>query len=254
MYRGFNLSFSKYYSQFEEKGEQLNVKHRIAIKNTLDAFLNDSGSLDGSRLQEHWFPQIHADVFISHSHKDKQIATAFAGWLSDTFGLIPFIDSCVWGYADDLLKRIDNKYCINPNRETYSYSKRNGSTSHIHMMLSTALIMMLDNTECLIFLNTPQSISSSDSISKTQSPWLFMEIAMSRIIRKKSPTEHRHIMTIDEGLELKRIEARFIFEYKVNLASLANINWSTLMTWKSSHVKGKGHPLDTLYRISKSLE
>jgi hypothetical protein len=254
MYKGFNLSFGKNFFQFMKQGEELSTQYRTVIMQKMDAFLTDDGKLDGSRLQEHWFPQVHADVFISHSHNDLNVATALAGWLFDSFGLKPFMDSCVWGCADDLLKRIDKKYCRNPDGETYSYSKRNGSTSHIHMMLSTALGMMIDSTECLLFLNTPNSISSEDAVLKTQSPWLFMEIAMSRIIRRKSPDKHRHIMTIDESLELKKIEAKFTFEYKVNLASLTNINWSTLMTWKSSHVKGKEHPLDTLYRISKSLE
>ena len=62
-------------------------------------------------MQANWFPQIKADIFISHSHKDKGLALALAGWLEETFGLTAFIDSCVWGYANKLLKMIDDEYC-----------------------------------------------------------------------------------------------------------------------------------------------
>ena len=34
-----------------------------------------------------------------------------AGYLKHTYGIECFIDSCVWGYANDLLKEIDNRYC-----------------------------------------------------------------------------------------------------------------------------------------------
>lgn len=47
-------------------------------------------------MQVSWFPQIKADVFISHSHSDEKLAIIFAGWLYNAFGLTAFIDSCVW--------------------------------------------------------------------------------------------------------------------------------------------------------------
>ena len=46
-------------------------------------------------------------IFISHSHKDINKVIAFAGWLKTNFGLEAFIDSCSWGYCDELLKIID---------------------------------------------------------------------------------------------------------------------------------------------------
>jgi hypothetical protein len=35
---------------------------------------------------------------------------------------------------------------------------------------------MIDNTECLVFLNTPNSITSQGVVKRTHSPWLFMEL------------------------------------------------------------------------------
>lgn len=50
-------------------------------------------------------------IYKAHKQRDEKNVIGFAGLLSDV-GLMPFIDSCVWGYADDLLKQIDNKYCV----------------------------------------------------------------------------------------------------------------------------------------------
>lgn len=112
MYRGFNLrleqnGFSREcLDTFYYIGSNCisNQKNRIIEK--LSSFVGENGSLDGSKMQENWFPQVEADVFISHSHKDEKLAIALAGWLKDTFGLTAFIDSCVWGYSNDLLKQI----------------------------------------------------------------------------------------------------------------------------------------------------
>ena len=255
MYKGFNLSFnqdpsfSKNLFELKSRGEKLNNDNRMAVKKTFDAFLADDGVFNGTRLQEDWFPQIKADVFISHSHRDKDAAMAFAGWLAEKFKLNPFIDSCVWGCADDLLKIIDDKHCKNSNG-AYIYDSLRGSASHIHMMLVTALGMMIDNTECLMFLNTPNSITSKNVVSKTQSPWLYMELAMSQIVRRKTSRYHRQIL---EGAELvkKLEEAKLKFEYDVNLTPLAKITESTLTKWESEYAKQyKQHSLDTLYSIA----
>ena len=119
MYRGFNLSLERKFFK-EENFKYLYLRkvgfksltcQKATIKGIINSFIDDDGFLDGSKMQANWFPQIKADVFISHSHKDRELALTLAGWLRETFGLTAFIDSCVWGYANDLLKMIDNKYC-----------------------------------------------------------------------------------------------------------------------------------------------
>lgn len=251
MFRCFNLSLRNNLSGFKSRGEELNNSNLAAVKKAFDMFFANDGVLDGSRLQEYWFPQVKADVFISHSHQDKDVATALAGWLADTFQLKPFIDSCVWGYTDDLLKQINDKYCKNSSG-SYDYEKIKSSASHVHMMLVTALGMMIDNTECLVFVNTPNSITSQDIVSKTQSPWLYMEIAMSGIVRRKLPQYHRRLIECTEIA--KRLElAKLKIEYDVNLTPLTKINQLTLDSWESEYAKQHDkYSLDTLYRLLPS--
>ena len=257
MFRGFNLKLNEELRDYTKLGEELYSTHQTDIVKNLKSFLSEGGKISGNRLQEHWFPEIKADVFISYCHKDERIAKSLAGWIYKNFGLMPFIDSCVWGYVDDLLKIIDDDYCKNLDGETYNYGKRNGSTSHVHMMLSTALSMMIDNTECLIFLNTPNSITSNEIIEKTESPWIFHEIALTNIIRRKYPKEHREPTLLAKSLR-EAVEARVNIEYELNTTNLTSINESTLRKWIESYQIHKvltskskaNHPLDILYQIT----
>lgn len=95
-----------------------------------------------------------------------------------------FIDSCLWGYSNDLLREIDEKYCRHSNGTSFDYDKRNYSTSHVHMMLSIALSRMIDKCESVFFLNSENSISIAEEISKerTASPWIYNELSLADMI------------------------------------------------------------------------
>ena len=215
-------------------------------------------------MQANWFPQIKADIFISHSHKDINLAIALAGWLQETFGLTVFIDSCVWGYANKLLKMIDNEYCYQKETNTYNYQKRNYSTSHIHMMLSVALTQMIDNTECLFFLNTPNSITPNTIINQTESPWIYSEIAMSRLIRKKELKEYRD-MVVTESQNAFADGGTINVRYDLPTEHLTEVDADILETWKNFGSslsspnyeylqypkKLRVHALDKLYELTK---
>jgi hypothetical protein len=255
MYRGFNLTLDFEKDFFYQKGRDLNAVNKLAVKRTLDSFISPDGSINGSKMQSNWFPLIDADIFISHSHRDEKMAITLAGWLNENFGISTFIDSCIWGYSNDLLRQIDNKHCLNPSGETYSYEKRNNSTSHVHMMLSTALNMMIDKTECLFFLNTPNSITTKEIISQTESPWIYSEISMSELIRRKKLSEYRPAITrmfskggvINESLKIK---------YDVYLGHLTKIDTTNLIEWKSEWnkiPKEMQFALDLLYKLNTSI-
>jgi hypothetical protein len=175
MFAGFNLSTERNFEKYKDVGNKIFNGSKDHIKNELGKYLLPDGSLDGTKMQSNWFPQIQADVFISHSHKDENKAIGLAGWLKQEFGLNAFIDSCVWGYSAELLKIIDDKFCLNDDNKSYDYEKGNVSTSHVHMMLSTALTMMIDKTECIFFLDTPSSINTNDIIYKTGSAWIYQK-------------------------------------------------------------------------------
>lgn len=97
------------------------------------------GILDGTSISSELFGCGHFDVFLSYSHNDEDLVFILAGMLEDYFGLNVFVDAFYWGSADALLKEIDNAYCKKTDGN-YSYEMRNLSTSHVHAMLTTAII------------------------------------------------------------------------------------------------------------------
>ena len=236
MYRGFNLLLENNFfhkgnfEAFKKVGSKSFSSQQTSIEETINFFVRNDGSLDGSMMQADWFPQIKADIFISHSHKDKGLALALAGWLKKTFGLTAFIDSCVWGYANKLLKMIDNEYCYQKGTNAYNYQKRNYSTSHVHMMLSVALTQMIDNTECLFFMNTTNSITPDPNSNQTESPWIYSEIAMSRLIRKKELKEYRDGVLMESQRTFAEGETLKV-RYDLPIDHLTNIRANHLKKW-----------------------
>lgn len=254
MFVGFNAHiteqgvFSPYFKDF---GQGLFDGQKSEVRSRLRSYALDEGILDATRIEEDWFPSIDAGVFISHSHRDQELAIGFAGWLHELFGITFFIDSCVWGYADDLLKIIDKKYCVNKRKpdgsiDTYDYNKRNQSTAHVHMILNNALQKMIDKTECLVFLNTPNSLMIDNVIdgSATASPWIYSELTFSRMCRKKKLSEYRPHLVYDSIHEFAQLNVK----YDVSLTHLIDLDdHDLLQIWMNSRQKRPQEALDDLY-------
>lgn len=258
MYRGFNVEIFRYIKseneELYEQGRKLFAKHKAVVKNELRSLILEDGSLDGSEMQKQWFPNVEADVFISHSHVNEETAFILAGYLYNRFGLESFIDSAVWGYSAELLKELDNKFCANDNRASYDYNLRNLSTSHVYLMLSGALSKMIDSTECLFFLNTPDSVKPSKVIDAeaTLSPWIYSEILTTKYIRKREPNEHARRQRLTKGFSgvplNESIRERFTVTHKLELGHLTKIDEDIFDLWYRKSRK-KDFTLDVLYKM-----
>jgi hypothetical protein len=161
--------------------------------------------------------------------------------------LTAFIDSQIWGHSDELLKELDNEYCLNHGGETYSYEKRNGSTAHVHMMLSYALARMIDRTECFIFLESHNSVTPKESVSGTYSPWIFHELVTVDTIELKQPvrviqkTASQRYTVFAESFNLK-------IKYPLLGRRLIEIDSADLLKWAAYSQQSQNHPLDILYQ------
>jgi hypothetical protein len=121
------------------------------------------------------------------------------------------------------------------------------------MMLATALGKMIDKTECLLFINSPNSISTSDiEKPETHSPWLLLELGLVSTIRRKTPERLIHEMFTE-----RRASASLPIKHDLTeqMKTLQSITPTTLGTWYSRHNMAStegAHALDTLYEITKN--
>lgn len=252
MFAAFNLDlkFSDIsFDYFYKDGLEILNEQKRVVHESLEKYVCNNECIDGTKLQENWFPQIQCDVFLSHSHKDEKWVVSFAGWLYKVLGLVTFVDSHIWGYSKHLLKELDNKYCVKKienGHTTYSYEKRNITTGHVDIMLAMGLCKMLDNTEALFFINTPNSIFVEElSSDQTLSPWIYAEIQMANIIRKKKLSNYRDEV-ISKSLYHEQSDLKI--KYDVELNKFITLTKSDLLyMWKYS--QAEENSLDLLYKL-----
>lgn len=248
MYKAYSLRLGEnIFENFSEDGQEVKRENNMAARSGLDAFFDGDGSLFATKIMDNWFPQVKADVFISHSHKDEGLAVGLAGWLKSKFGVSSFIDSSVWGYSPELLKKLDKKFCLKDSGY-YDYDKRNITNGHVNMMLATSLTKMIDQCECIIFLNTPNSISCKGCIEKdgTESPWIYAEIEATRMLRVNPPERTRELLKA--GLESRStaLDEAISVKYDLDLKHLLLLEASDIITWDSCKKSGEA-ALDYLY-------
>lgn len=256
MYAKFNLTLTLSDINNQTNTSEINIPSYLSdIKNTIHKELKDNllsnGDLDAEKMLSSWFPNVSCDIFLSHSHKDEKLATAIAVWLYEKHSIKCFIDSSIWGFCNDLLKSIDDNYCKNIDGQTYNYNQRNISTAHVHMMLASALNMMIDNCECLIFLNTSNSINPTDSMSSksnntTYSPWIYGELSSSKLLRRKPLQVHRPSIK-NESFDAVFAESLRI-AYPAPLDHLENMDVNSFFSWSKKVSANKYKALDSLYK------
>lgn len=126
-------------SEYYDCGIEYYMAMKKSLEGNLDKYLSINGCLEASAIEEDWFPLFEdCHFFLSHSHDDETEVISLAGYLKKEYGIKCFVDSLVWGYANDLLKKIDNKYCVKKSvrgNTTYNYDLRNTSTAHVHLIL-----------------------------------------------------------------------------------------------------------------------
>lgn len=209
--------------------------------------------INGTKLQEEWFPvdfpNMEFDIFISHSHSDvNKSVLPLASWFYEHFGLRCFIDSLYWQYADDLLKKFDNYYALNPDRNTYNYKIRNYTTSHVHIMLSMALMKMMDKTECVLFVDSDNSIRYQKGDTTTPSPWIYEEICFVNYLQRCIPNRLSQSLSSGGKLNERHFSEQEMskIRYSVDLTKFKELKSSLLQRVKNTGYKEKD-ALDMIY-------
>ncbi len=201
MFALFNLKLTekKDLKQLKMYGEyEIFSTHKEKICNNIQKYLLPDGKLDASAIEADWFPKIDAPVFISHSHDNENLAMHLAEFLYKTYQIKSFIDSTVWGSVYELLNDVDEKYA-------QQRKERNQNAANVYLILQGALMKMISQSKCLIFINTPESIN----IQETESPWIYNELLMANLF-----SQIRSVKTLTENAK---------FSYYVDLTKFTAI-------------------------------
>ncbi|WP_051251842.1 toll/interleukin-1 receptor domain-containing protein [Psychrilyobacter atlanticus] len=209
MEKGYSINIKNLEGDVKLNSKSDNSKKFTPNLSKLIKEFKEKEILDGDMIENLFFPtQEIYDIFISHSHTDKEIAKNFAAYLTNE-GYKVFLDSKIWGSADELLKLIDDRYSKNINDDYYSYEKRNFSTSHIHSLLNSALSKAVENSRVSVFITGENSINNSGNEleTKVKSPWIYQELNIYNLIMRQKPgfgLEVKKTALIENCLQIER--------------------------------------------------
>ena len=264
MYQGFELKLSNseltsvvsecgsYSGSLLEIGERSYRSFKRETMLKIASYSGDCNSaINGNEIEEKWFPKVQRHVFISHSHADEKLALILAGALKKQMGLDAFIDSAVWGFRDDLIKKLYGGVyggaIYGVDTEKYL-----AVAAHVDCMLNKSLLEMMHNCEGLFFLNTPNSVSTSGVVRKTHSAWIYGELSASKMLHPHLD-ERRGLGAVCEGLKVKNAQFSRFIEYAVDTHHLKNLTPQIMVKWFAV-CKTESSPfsaLDELYRLTQ---
>lgn len=251
MYRGFDLRLHDFENErYLKKGKEIARELYDDIEDSCENFIEFDGVIDGNKVIENWFPSIEFDVFLSHSHRDRDLALSFAGFLKEEFNLEVFIDSAVWGHSNELIDSITQHYPQEKKKKASDLEKIINIISHVNLMLKSALDKMIDNCEVIFFLNTPNSVSLKNSVQqKTNSPWIFSEIATTQVIRKKTPErlkKQTKIFANMEGALMMERRNKLTIQYELELNNFTELTRNDINKWRNKFQEK--HSIDKLFK------
>lgn len=170
--------------------------------------VNGEFRLNAEALKQLMFPTIKADVFLSHSHADFDLACKVANIIESNTGKNVFIDAVVWKSIYDLEKKLNEKFCVIAETEKYgtlySHEKVLNIASHVRLLLTTALSSMIKKCSAFVVLNTQSTFIEG---ALTNSPWIYYEIFQAKQYLKEEKEEgivleeKKDVITVDYNVE-----------------------------------------------------
>ena len=219
----------------------------------LQKIINSRDIIQAWEIKKLLLPSKRYDIFISHSHKDLELAKGFANYLYLFFNVTCFIDSLYWGNIDELqneLNELHLTYDGVTKKSYYDYEKTLQVAKHADMILASALTEMIDNCECVFFLNTDSSvIRGTEAISKneTYSPWIYHEVFTTTIIQKKQRSKFNESYQFRDNA-IKQIPD---ISYGLDLSGMTVLREEDIFEWEIKINSNKDkHPLDVLYNLN----
>ncbi|GAA6877668.1 toll/interleukin-1 receptor domain-containing protein [Helicobacter pylori] len=143
---------------------------------------NDDIILNHNKIKEAFFspfkPQLKStQVFLSHSHADKNKALKVKDYLESETNHRVFIDSLFWDYKNNVLKEI-KKHHIDVSKIEDTFT----------LILRESLQDMIEKCPYFVFLQSNNSVSNQGLSRTTYSAWIYEELKIAHSIRESRLT------------------------------------------------------------------
>lgn len=163
------------------------------IKNA--PYSNDDIVLKRNEIKEAFFspfkPQLKTvQVFLSHSHADKNKALKVKDYLENQTKRKVFVDSLFWDYKDDVLNELAKYDDISKIEDAFT------------LILRESLQDMIKKCPYFVFLQSKNSVSNQglsrnqDLLKITYSAWIYEELKIAHSISESRPSPMMESMQV----------------------------------------------------------
>ncbi len=194
---------------FNNQAHQVNeVAEKIyeLIENA--SYSNDNIVLNRNKIKEAFFspfkPQLkNAQVFLSHSHADKDKALEVKDYLESQTKRKVFIDSLFWDYKDDVLNKLAKYDCISRIKDAFT------------LILRESLQDVIEKCPYFVFLQSKNSVSNQgllrnqDLLKITYSAWIYEELKIANTFIADTALQELHIKAMCVSYDVTNLLRRF---------------------------------------------
>ncbi|EJB98396.1 toll/interleukin-1 receptor domain-containing protein [Helicobacter pylori] len=188
--------FSNQAHQVSEVAEKI---HEL-IKNA--PYSNDDIVLDRNEIKEAFFnpfkPQLKTvQVFLSHSHADRNKALEVKDYLENQTNGKVFIDSLFWDYKDDVLNELAKHDDISKIEDAFT------------LILRESLQDMIEKCPYFMFLQSKNSVSNQGLSRITYSAWIYEELKIANTFITGTTLKESHIKAMHVSYDVTNLLRRF---------------------------------------------
>ncbi|WRD84026.1 toll/interleukin-1 receptor domain-containing protein [Helicobacter pylori] len=205
---------------FNNQAHQVNEVAKKIYELIRDAkHSNDGIILNHNKIKEAFFspfkPQLkNAQVFLSHSHADKNKALKVKNYLEEDLDAeCVFTDSLFWDYKDDVLNKLAEYDYISRIKDAFT------------LILRESLEYMIKKCPYFVFLQSNNSVSNQGLSHITYSAWIYEELNIANGLIADSTLQESRIKAMRVSHNITNLLRRF---KSTSLDSLCNEIFSTL--------------------------
>ncbi|WRD38723.1 toll/interleukin-1 receptor domain-containing protein [Helicobacter pylori] len=189
---------------FHNQAHQVNEAVKKIDKLIKNApYSNDDIILNHNKIKEAFFspfkPQLkNAQVFLSHSHADKNKALEVKNYLESETNHKVFVDSLFWDYKDDVLNELAEYDDISRIEDAFT------------LILRESLECMIKKCPYFVFLQSKNSVSLNQDLLKiTYSAWIYEELKIANTLIADTTIKESHIKAMRISYDITNLLGRF---------------------------------------------